>query len=168
MGRNGIVSVLTRAGGLWMLNAEITVLRATISDLELARQAVAEVYLATSQHPTRVDDTALQEFLADSRKYLMMATREGNVLGTLYGYALSHPHRPEPQFFLYGIDVRPEHRNRGIGTALIRRFVEEARQAKAFEVWVLTNERNHSAMAMYAHVGFQRCGRGEVMLEIAL
>jgi ribosomal protein S18 acetylase RimI-like enzyme len=156
-----------RNGGSGMLDAETVVMRATNSDLELARQAV-DVYLATSQHPTSLDDTALREFLADPRTYLILATREGKVLGTLYGYALSHPHRPEPQFFLYGIDVRPEHRNQGIGTALVCQFVIEAKREKAFEVWVLTDVANRSAIAMYAHAGFQRRGLGEVMLELAL
>jgi ribosomal protein S18 acetylase RimI-like enzyme len=120
------------------------------------------------QHPTSLDDNALREFLGDRRKYLMLATRQGKVLGSLYGYALSHPHRAEPQFFLYGIDVRPEHRNQGIGTALVRQFVIEAKREKAFEVWVLTDEANRSAIAMYAHAGFQRRGLGEAMLELAL
>lgn len=157
-----------RNGGSGMLDAETVVMRATNSDLELARQAVNDVYLATSQHRTSLDDTALREFLDDPGKYLILATREGKVVGTLYGYALSHPHRREPQFFLYGIDVRPEHRNQGIGSALVRQFVSEAKRERAFEVWVLTHDANRSALAMYAHAGFQRCGSGEVMLELAL
>ena len=150
-----------------MLDAETVVMRATNSDLELARQAV-DVYLATSERRTSLDDSALREFLGDRRKYLILATRKGKVLGSLYGYALSHPHRPEPQFLLYGIDVRPEHRNQGIGTALVCQFVSEAKREKAFEVWVLTDEANRSAMAMYARAGFQRRGLGEAMLELAV
>jgi ribosomal protein S18 acetylase RimI-like enzyme len=157
-----------RTGGSGMIDADTVVMRATNSDFELARQAVKDVYLATSQHRTSLDETALREFLSDGRKYLILATRKGKVVGTLYGYALSHPHRPEPQFFLYGIDVRPEHRNQGIGTALVRQFVIEAKRVKAFEVWVLTDEANRSAMAMYARAEFQRRGLGEAMLELAL
>jgi hypothetical protein len=35
-------------------------------------------------------------------------------------------------------------------------------------VWVLTDEANRSAMAMYARAEFQRRGLGEAMLELAL
>jgi ribosomal protein S18 acetylase RimI-like enzyme len=156
-----------RIGGSGMLDADTMVMRATRSEFELARQTV-DVYLATSQRRTSLDDTALREFLSDRRKYLMLATRQAKVLGSLHGYALSHPHRAEPQFFLYGIDVRPEHRNQGIGRALVRQFVIEAKREKAFEVWVLTDEANRSAMAMYARAGFQRRGLGEAMMELAL
>lgn len=151
-----------------MLDPETVVLRATTSDLELARRAIIDLNLPTSQHRVKFDKAALREYLADSKKYLMLAMRKRQVLGSLYGYALKHPHRREPQFFLYGIDVRAEYRNQGIGTALVHHFIAEAKRAQAFEVWVLTNRTNRSAMAMYAHAGFRRSGFGEVMLELAL
>jgi GNAT superfamily N-acetyltransferase len=75
------------------------------------------------------------EFLADSARYLLLATEQDRVLGSLNGYALRHLYRREPQFLLYEIDVRPECRNRGIGKALVESFMDEARAAAAFEVW---------------------------------
>lgn len=61
-----------------------------------------------------------------------------------------------------------EHRNRGVGTALVDRFVSEARSANSFEVWVLTNHTNAPAIAMYKRAGLERCGDAEAMLELAL
>jgi GNAT superfamily N-acetyltransferase len=90
------------------------------------------------------------------------------VVGSLYGYALQRPDRRETPVFLYSIDVRPEYWNRGIGTALVEQFINEGRRAGAFEIWVLTNESNKGAMAMYAHAGLQRRNVGDVMLELAL
>jgi ribosomal protein S18 acetylase RimI-like enzyme len=77
-------------------------------------------------------------------------------------------YRREPQFFIYGIDVRVQHQNRGVGTALVDRFISEARREKAFEVWVLTNHTNAPAVAMYERAGLKRCGDAEAMLELAL
>src|SRR3954467_8330291 len=114
-----------------MLSPDIELLRATVSDMKAARQALANVNLSSSHHRLVLDDVALHEFLSDPRHYLIVAIREGKVLGSLYGYALRHPYRREPQFFIYGIDVRVDHQNRGVGTALVERFISEARRENA-------------------------------------
>jgi ribosomal protein S18 acetylase RimI-like enzyme len=151
-----------------MVDSKITILRATCSDLGLATQAIAEVNLPTSLQRLPLDEVALAEFLADPRHYLLLAIEEQKVVGSLYGYALRQPYRRESQFFVYAIDVRPVYRNRGIGTALVDRFIAEARQAGAGEIWLLTNETNRSAMAMYAHSGLVRSGTGDVVLSLVL
>jgi len=53
-------------GGSGMIDADTVVMRATNSDFELARQAVEDVYLATSQHRTSLDETALREAMDES------------------------------------------------------------------------------------------------------
>jgi GNAT superfamily N-acetyltransferase len=146
---------------------EIKFLRAGRDDFWLAREAV-RVNMSSSQDPLSLHDSDLGNFLADPSNYLVMAIHEGKVVGSLYGYALKHPHRWQPQFLLYEIDVLPDHRNRGVGRRLVESFIDEARQAGAFEVWVLTHETNKPAMAVYAHCGFRRCSTGEAMLEIGL
>jgi ribosomal protein S18 acetylase RimI-like enzyme len=148
-------------------NHPVEVRRAGSSDLELARRAVA-LNQSTSDRPLPVSEGALLDFLSDSSSYLLVALHGGEIAGSLYGYALKHPHRSQPQFLLYGIDVSWERRNHGIGTALVSSFVQEARRARAFEVWVLTSQANQAALAMYQRCGFKRCGSDEAMLELAL
>ena len=112
-------------------NRQVRIFRAQLCDSALARQAVSEV------HGRKIfDESAVADFLSDSSRYLLLATEQDRVLGSLNGYALRHLYRPEPQFLLYEIDVRPECRNRGIGKALVESFVGEAKAADAFEVWV--------------------------------
>lgn len=149
-----------------MPNPKIEIVRATASDLGLARQAIAEVNLATSHFTGALDDAALVKFLAEPRHYLLIAMEGKKVAGSLYGYALRQPYRRELQFFLYAIDVRPEHRKRGIGTALVNRFIREAKRAGASEVWVLTNESNRAAMAMYARSGLKRASSDDAVLVL--
>ena len=81
------------------------------------------------------------------------------------GYALRHLYRPEPQFLLYEIDVRPECRNRGIGKALVDSFMGEAKAAGAFEVWVLSDEANPAALKMHNACGLHREGRDQILLN---
>ena len=146
-----------------MSPASATVVRARQSDVALAQQA-----MLVSHRTRALDETALRNFINNPASYLLMALDGEEVVGSLYGYALNHPHRPEPQFFLYGIDVCPERWNRGIGTALVNEFVAQARSAGAFEVWVLTNESNSAAISMYTHAGLLRRNTDDVMLELPL
>ena len=144
-----------------MTDDGFTIVRAGTADLELAAEAVREVH-----ERDVLDEGALEEFLSDNSRYLLLALEDGRLVGSLNGYALKHPDRREPAFFLYEIDVREECRNRGIGKALVNRFVAEARAAGAFEVWVITNESNGPAMTMYRHSGMTRPNPDDVMLEI--
>jgi ribosomal protein S18 acetylase RimI-like enzyme len=140
----------------------IAILRAGPADLELARESVAAL------HGRTPSDDALADFLSDPARYLLVALEGRRIVGSLNGFTLQPPHRREPQFLLYEIDVRVECRNQGIGTALVARFITEARAAGAFEVWVLTNESNAAAMALYASCGLRRERRDDVMLSLTL
>lgn len=141
----------------------LRVFRAASTDLELAMQGVEEV-----QGRAPVDESALARFLTDPTCYMILAVEGNRVVGSLHGYALHHPHRPEPQFLLYEIAVRPECRRRGIGRSLLAAFGAEARAAGAFEQWVLTNESNLPAMAMYQRCGYRRVNFDDIMLTMAL
>jgi hypothetical protein len=113
-----------------MLSPDTELLRATVSDMNLARQAIADINLSSSHHRLALDDLALHEFLSDTRHYLIVAICDGKVLGSLYGYALRHPYRREPQFFIYGIDVRVQHQNRGVGTRTGRSIHQRSQTRK--------------------------------------
>ena len=114
------------------------------------------------------DEAALESFLSDERRYFLVAIERDRPIGTLTGYALQRPHRAEPQFLLYDIDVREEWRRRGIGRALVERFIEEARNAGAFEVWVLTDPSNAAAMRLYERSGMVRTSPDEVLWTLPL
>jgi ribosomal protein S18 acetylase RimI-like enzyme len=142
---------------------EVIVLRAGEAHLDLARQAIAEVHGRTAG-----EDAAILEFLSDKERYLLLALEGERVAGSLTGYALRQPHRREPQFLLYEIDVRPERRRCGIGRALVRSFIDAARDAGAFEIWVLTNDSNEAARRLYASGGFRRQNQDDLMLNLML
>lgn len=144
-------------------NHPVRILRADVSEALLARQAIGEV------HRRRLDsDKAVADFLANESCYLLIAATGDEVVGSLNGYALTHPHRRQLQFLLYDIDVKESWRQRGIGSSLINAFVAEARKKGAFEVWVLTNQSNEAAMAMYRKCGFTRSNSDDAMFSLAL
>jgi ribosomal protein S18 acetylase RimI-like enzyme len=137
-----------------------TIVRAKTTDVELAREAMLELHERKA-----FDRDAMLKFLSEPANYLFLALEGERVAGSLFGYSLVHPPVREPQFLLYEIDVRPQSRRRGIGKALVEAFTSEAR---AFEVWVITNQSNTAAMAMYAACGLRRENPDDVMLALSL
>jgi ribosomal protein S18 acetylase RimI-like enzyme len=51
---------------------------------------------------------------------------------------------------------------------LVEKFIAEARVQGAFEVWVLTNQSNEAAMALYESCGLRRQNNDDVMLSLTL
>jgi ribosomal protein S18 acetylase RimI-like enzyme len=68
----------------------------------------------------------------------------------------------EPRAELTELYVEPEARRHGVGRALIATAAELARRAGAEELWALTWEQNHAALALYRAMGFVG---GEVALR---
>lgn len=137
------------------------VIRATASDIDVARAAVGSVHQRAP-----VEDRALAAFLADPNCYLFVSLVDGEVVASLNGYCLRNPSRLRPQFLLYEIDVKGDWRRRGVGTALAKAFLAEARTSGASEVWVVTNGSNHAALAMYHQLHFVRQHSDDVMLSV--
>jgi len=146
--------------------ANVQIVRAGTPELGLVREALSEIVLRTSSYHGVLQDENISSFLASPSNYFLLALHGTRPVGALYGYLLYHPHRPDPQLFLYGIDVDENFRNRGIGTSLVRQFVQEARKAGASEVWVITNESNQAAMKMYLRAGLERASKDDVVLVI--
>jgi ribosomal protein S18 acetylase RimI-like enzyme len=146
---------------------EVSIRRASPSDLDLALEAVGDVH---GRRP--VDERALRSFLSDPSRHLWLALSPSGsperVVGSLNGYSLLHPHRPDPQYLLYELDVRPSWRGQGIGRSLVSAFVSDARRSGAFEVWVPTDASNLPALSVYSSCGFLRRRLDDVLLSVAL
>ena len=99
-----------------------------------------------------VPETA-QEFLADPRHRLVVALDKNIVVGFLSAVIYVHPDKSAPEMWINEIGVAPTHRRQGIGKALMKAILEEAKQAGCSEVWVLTDRANLAAMAMYKSAG---------------
>ena len=63
--------------------------------------------------------------------------------------------------YLHTLEVLPEHRNRGIATALLTQAEASARQAGAAILWLHVEEGNQMAIRRYEALGFALRGREE-------
>ena len=107
------------------------------------------------------------EFLADPRHHLAVAIDGGLVVGMASGVHYVHPDKPA-ELWVNEVGVAPTHRGRGIGKSLLASLFARGRELGCVEAWVLTEEDNAEARALYAAArGRERAAR-PVMFEFDL
>jgi ribosomal protein S18 acetylase RimI-like enzyme len=99
--------------------------------------------------------TALQAILADPTKGKVFVAREGREVMAMASllYTVSTAEGGKAALF-EDLVVAPEHRKRGIGAALLKHVVEQARAEGVLRITLLTDMQNERAQAMYRRVGF--------------
>lgn len=102
-----------------------------------------------------------REWLASDHHLAIVALEGRTPLGWVYGYELPRVEREESMVLLYEIDVAESHRRAGLGAELLRRF----RDLAAAPVWLLTNESNEAAMALYRSGGGERPNADDAMFR---
>lgn len=94
------------------------------------------------------------EFLDDPRNLLLVAEDDEGLVGWLYAYELL---RPEGQraTLLYEVEVLDRAQGRGHGRAMVEVLLAEARARGHLKMWVVTDEDNEAAKALYEATGAQ-------------
>ncbi len=85
---------------------------------------------------------------------ILVADLGGSIVGTVSVYV---PGDPPRSMHLFALDVGPEWRNRGVGGALVRHVVEEARSRRLRSVHLEVRVDN-PARRLYHRIGFRRVG----------
>jgi ribosomal protein S18 acetylase RimI-like enzyme len=98
---------------------------------------------------------ALQAILADPAKGRIFVAREGREVVAMASllYTISTAEGGKAALF-EDLVTAPEHRKRGIGEALLKHVVNEARNEGVLRITLLTDMQNERAQAMYRRVGF--------------
>jgi aminoglycoside 3-N-acetyltransferase I len=104
--------------------------------------------LATYEGPG--DPEAL---LADPRTLMLVALEGERPIGFVLAHELPRRHGDRSSLFVYEVDVAEGHRRRGIGTALLARLGELARERGIRTGFVLTEPDNGPANALYRSAG---------------
>ncbi len=89
-----------------------------------------------------------KKFLETAHYRIVVARDGGLVVGMATGFTHFHPDKDE-EFFVNELGVADSHRRRGIGLALMRALLDEARVMGVTVAWVGTERDNHAALALY-------------------
>ena len=104
--------------------------------------------LATYEGPG--DPEAL---LADPRTLMLVAFDGERPVGFVLGHELPRRHGDRSKLFVYEVDTAETHQRRGIASALLARLAELARERGIRVGFVLTDEDNAAANALYRSAG---------------
>ena len=99
-----------------------------------------------------VDPALTHEFLNDPRHALCVAIDDGVVVGMASGVRYVHPDKPS-ELWINEVGVAPTHQRRGLAKAILAELLAHARREGCREAWVLTDDDNTAARALYTSAG---------------
>ena len=113
-------------------------------------------YLDTPAATDESVSATLEKMSRDSRYYTYVAEEDGKVIGFITFVEVLSIDDPDGYIKINGIAVQPEYRNRGVGTQLIARAEQTARERNANSVGVASIFKRTKTHALYEHLGYQK------------
>jgi GNAT superfamily N-acetyltransferase len=93
------------------------------------------------------------ELLDDERTIFLVAFEDGEPIGFVLAHDLPRRHDPPAKLLVYEVDVAEAHRGGGVGKALMAELANIAHERGIPQGWVLTDDWNDAAMALYRSAG---------------
>ena len=94
-----------------------------------------------------------EKFLSSEGHHLLVAFGEDRTpIGFVSGVETTHPDKGT-EMFLYELSVDPDHRKRGVGTALVEALADLSQRNGCYGMWVATETDNVAALATYRAAG---------------
>ena len=98
------------------------------------------------------DPALVAQFLADPRHHICVAVEAGMVVGFASAVHYVHPDKPA-ELWINEVAVAPPFQRRGLARAILETLLAHAQRLGCNEAWVLTDEDNGPARALYASLG---------------
>jgi len=95
-----------------------------------------------------VQEKFIDDFLRGNQNVFFIAVRAATVLGMVSGVIYNHPDKPR-ELWINEIGVTDEHRQQGIARGLLEAITEYAKRRGCVGAWVLTEDDNIPANALY-------------------
>ncbi|MEI9993650.1 MAG: GNAT family N-acetyltransferase [Rhizomicrobium sp.] len=123
---------------------------------------LARVAPGVFDHP--VDPALAREFLADPRHHIAVALSDGVVVGFASGVDYIHPDKPR-ELWINEVGTAPSHQRQGIGRQVVAALLGRGRALGCVNAWVLTEDENAAANALYASAGGKTMSSGMMGYE---
>lgn len=130
----------------------------TISQIRhLTPELFARLQQLTDQltpQPMTLDEEVIRELIASPHSHLYVAIEEEEVAGML---TLGCYHSPTGRkAWIEDVVVDVAYRDRGIGAALVRHAIDEARRLGVEQLMLTSNPMREAANRLYQRMGFER------------
>lgn len=133
--------------------------------MEVRRLGVEDAAIACEVacvHKDRVVEVDyMRRFLANPRNHLVVAFCDGQIAGFALGYETDRVDRDQTQMCLYEVDVRQDHRRKGVGRAVVNELKRICKANNCVNMWVITDESNEPAKRLYSSTGGVRTDPGD-------
>jgi ribosomal protein S18 acetylase RimI-like enzyme len=126
---------------------------------------LANVIDGVFDHP--VESTLVSEFLEDPRHHIAVAMDGDRIVGFASAVDYVHPDKPR-ELWINEVGVAPEYTRRGIAKQLLHLLLDHARAIGCRETWVLTDDANVAANALYRSAGGARVEPAQRMYSFQL
>lgn len=94
--------------------------------------------------------------IKDEDSIILVAKIDNNIVGYIYGYIRSdNKIKKELESYIESLFIIEEYRNKGIGTTLINKFIDECKSKNVKYIFIENKEKNESAKFLYNRLGFQ-------------
>jgi aminoglycoside 3-N-acetyltransferase I len=139
------------------MQAAVQIHRLTQADVDLLRQLNIVFAEAFGEAETYFDapprDAYVHEVLGKDHVIVLVALKEGAVVGGLVAYELPKLERARSEVYLYDLAVAESHRREGVATRLIEQLRAIARARGAWVVFVQADHGDDPAIALYDKLG---------------
>jgi L-amino acid N-acyltransferase YncA len=119
---------------------------------------IAHSFAAYPQEP--VDYVLFDRFSEMARGYPSLVVKEDS--GEVVGFAFLHPYHSASTLRRTAVItyfIMPEHTRKGLGTAILERFVEAAQKLGVDTILASISSRNEESIRFHRKNGFHECGR---------
>ncbi|MEW5925509.1 MAG: N-acetyltransferase family protein [Candidatus Zixiibacteriota bacterium] len=109
---------------------------------------------------SRLPDQVFDHLFSISKDYMALTVRTET--NQVVGFALMRPFHPADSFrktFEVGYFILPEHTGQGLGTKILERFIEKARELGAEILMASISSLNDQSLQFHQKHGFVECGR---------
>jgi ribosomal protein S18 acetylase RimI-like enzyme len=132
---------------------DIEIKRLSVGDEAILGRVAADVFDET------IDPKLLTAYLAEANHHLIVAVKDGEVVGQIRAVIHKHPDRAD-ELYIDNLGVTPSLQRQGIATKLFSAMLELGKQANCKDAWLATEQDNEQAKRFYETYGV----RAEAMM----